>query len=59
MLAAAFGLIAPVGGALLQEAMDVAVILEDALRVLRIVPAMPPRAAPSPGPFGAPGPGLG
>ncbi len=37
MIAAAFGLITPVQGALLQEVIDVAVIV-NALRVLRIVP---------------------
>ena len=37
MIAAAFGYLSPVQGALLQEAIDVAVIL-NALRVLRIVP---------------------
>lgn len=37
MIAAAFGLLTPVQGALLQEAIDVAVIL-NALRVLRVVP---------------------
>jgi heavy metal translocating P-type ATPase len=38
MIAAAFGYLAPVQGALLQEAIDVAVIL-NALRALRIAPA--------------------
>jgi heavy metal translocating P-type ATPase len=38
MIAAAFGYLTPVQGALLQEAIDVAVIL-NALRALRIVPA--------------------
>jgi len=38
MIAAAFGHLAPVEGALLQEAIDVAVIL-NALRALRISPA--------------------
>lgn len=37
MIAAAFGLIPPVGGALVQEAIDVAVIL-NALRALRVTP---------------------
>ena len=37
MIAAAFGYLSPVQGALLQEAIDVAVIL-NALRVLRIAP---------------------
>ena len=37
MIAAAFGYLTPVQGALLQELIDVAVIL-NALRVLRIVP---------------------
>jgi heavy metal translocating P-type ATPase len=44
MIAAAFGLITPVEGALLQEAIDVAVIL-NALRVLRIVPGGVPAPA--------------
>ncbi len=47
MIAAAFGLISPVEGAILQEAIDVTVIL-NALRVLRIVPEgvpSPPRGA--------------
>ena len=38
MIAAAFGYLTPVQGALLQEAIDVAVIL-NALRALRISPA--------------------
>jgi hypothetical protein len=37
MIAAAFGYLTPVQGALLQEVIDVAVIL-NALRALRIVP---------------------
>lgn len=41
MIAAAFGYLAPVEGALLQEAIDVAVIL-NALRALRITPAATP-----------------
>lgn len=41
MIAAAFGYLAPVEGALLQEAIDVAVIL-NALRALRIAPAATP-----------------
>ncbi|MDH3262734.1 MAG: heavy metal translocating P-type ATPase [Paracoccaceae bacterium] len=49
MIAAAFGLITPVEGALLQEAIDVAVIL-NALRVLRIVPAGVPAPAPGAAP---------
>lgn len=49
MVAAALGHLTPVQGALLQEAIDVAVIL-NALRALRITPAL---AAPVPG---APGP---
>ncbi len=40
MIAAAFGLISPVEGALLQEVIDVAVIL-NALRALRIAPVLP------------------
>jgi P-type E1-E2 ATPase len=44
MVAAAFGLISPVEGAILQEAIDVAVIL-NALRVLRIVPGSVPSPA--------------
>ena len=43
MLAAAAGRLSPVEGALLQEAIDVAAIL-NALRALRIVPRTPPRA---------------
>ena len=38
MIAAAFGYLPPVQGALLQEAIDVAVIL-NALRALRITPS--------------------
>ena len=45
MIAAAFGYLTPVQGALLQEAIDVAVIL-NALRALRIVPAGLAPAAP-------------
>ncbi len=47
MIAAAFGYLTPVEGALLQEAIDVAVIL-NALRALRIAPRDPmaPEAAP-------------
>ncbi len=41
MIAAALGYLSPVQGALLQEAIDVAVIL-NALRALRIVPHFPP-----------------
>ena len=51
MIAAAFGYLTPVQGALLQEVIDVAVIL-NALRALRIVPrdpAMPQSAAVSSG----------
>ncbi len=40
MIAAAFGYLTPVQGALLQEVIDVAVIL-NALRALRIVPQDP------------------
>jgi cation transport ATPase len=40
MLAAAFGYLSPVQGAFLQEAIDVAVIL-NALRALRIEPDVP------------------
>lgn len=43
MIAAAFGYLSPVQGALLQEAIDVAVIL-NALRALRISPVDAPRA---------------
>ncbi|WP_172332062.1 heavy metal translocating P-type ATPase [Mangrovicoccus sp. HB161399] len=46
MAAAAFGHLTPVEGALLQEAIDVAVIL-NALRALRIVPRGGPRTGPS------------
>lgn len=46
MIAAAFGYLTPVQGALLQEAIDVAVIL-NALRALRIAPHEP--ATPKPG----------
>lgn len=42
MIAAAFGYLTPVQGALLQEVIDVAVIL-NALRALRIVPSQPGR----------------
>lgn len=45
MIAAAFGYLSPVQGAILQEVIDVAVIL-NALRALRIAPHMP--AAPNP-----------
>jgi heavy metal translocating P-type ATPase len=45
MIAAAFGYLSPVQGALLQEVIDVAVIL-NALRALRIAPIVP--AAPKP-----------
>ena len=41
MFAAAFGYLTPVEGALLQEAIDVAVIL-NALRALRISPSIAP-----------------
>jgi len=47
MIAAAFGYLTPVQGALLQEAIDVAVIL-NALRALRIVPHEPAMAKPQP-----------
>jgi hypothetical protein len=40
MIAAAFGYLTPVQGALIQEAIDIAVIL-NALRALRIQPAGP------------------
>jgi hypothetical protein len=46
MIAAAYGYLTPVQGALLQEVIDVAVIL-NALRALRIVPFEP---APTPSP---------
>jgi heavy metal translocating P-type ATPase len=48
MIAAAFGYLTPVQGALLQEVIDVAVIL-NALRALRIVPRgpVPPEARPA------------
>ncbi|MEX2519712.1 MAG: heavy metal translocating P-type ATPase [Paracoccaceae bacterium] len=49
MIAAAFGFLSPVQGALLQEAIDVAVIL-NALRALRISPQSPIAQAPA---FGA------
>jgi cation transport ATPase len=42
MVAAALGYLSPVQGALLQEVIDVAVIL-NALRVLRVDPAIPDR----------------
>ena len=45
MIAAAFGHLTPVQGALLQEVIDVAVIL-NALRALRIVPQAVAEAAP-------------
>ncbi len=48
MIAAAFGLITPVEGALLQEVIDVAVIL-NALRVLRGGPGLAAEPAISPG----------
>ena len=44
MIAAAFGYLTPVQGALLQEVIDVAVIL-NALRALRIVPEKSAQAA--------------
>jgi hypothetical protein len=47
MIAAAFGYITPVEGALLQEVIDVAVIL-NALRVLKIVPRQTGRIAEDP-----------
>ncbi len=47
MIAAAFGYLTPVQGALLQEVIDVAVIL-NALRALRIVPGQTSQAAGSP-----------
>ncbi len=47
MIAAAFGYLTPVQGALLQEVIDVAVIL-NALRALRIVPHEPAMAKPQP-----------
>ncbi|MEF2552834.1 heavy metal translocating P-type ATPase [Aurantimonas sp. A2-1-M11] len=47
MIAAAFGYLTPVQGALLQEGIDVAVIL-NALRALRIVPGQTGRKARSP-----------
>jgi heavy metal translocating P-type ATPase len=47
MVAAALGYLSPVQGALLQEAIDVAVIL-NALRALRISPAGAPPSAPAP-----------
>ncbi len=47
MVAAAFGYLTPVQGALLQEVIDVAVIL-NALRVLRIQPDMPVVSEPNP-----------
>ncbi|MFC6491339.1 heavy metal translocating P-type ATPase [Ancylobacter dichloromethanicus] len=47
MVAAALGYLSPVQGALLQEAIDVAVIL-NALRALRISPAAAPPSAPAP-----------
>ncbi|NNU79477.1 cadmium-translocating P-type ATPase [Halovulum dunhuangense] len=50
MIAAAFGHLTPVQGAVLQEVIDVAVIL-NALRALRITP---PETAPFPGPKGQP-----
>ena len=40
MIAAAFGYLSPVQGAILQEVIDVGVIL-NALRALRIVPQQP------------------
>lgn len=46
MIAAAFGYLSPVQGALLQEVVDVAVIL-NALRALRITPKVPAIAAPA------------
>ena len=49
MIAAAFGHLTPVQGALLQEAIDVAVIL-NALRALRIAPQSPAAPAPTGGP---------
>ena len=45
MIAAAFGYLTPVQGALLQEVIDVAVIL-NALRALRIAPQEPPTDKP-------------
>jgi cation transport ATPase len=45
MIAAAFGYLLPVQGALLQEVIDVAVIL-NALRALRISPTIQAQAAP-------------
>lgn len=47
MIAAAFGYLTPVQGALFQEVIDVAVIL-NALRALRIVPQAADRSAPEP-----------
>ena len=47
-LAAAFGYLTPVQGALIQESIDVAVIL-NALRALRISPADPLRPSPTSG----------
>jgi heavy metal translocating P-type ATPase len=49
MVAAAFGYLSPVQGALLQELIDVAVIL-NALRALRIVPRQSPVPASDPAP---------
>ncbi len=51
MIAAAFGYLTPVQGALLQEVIDVAVIL-NALRALRIAPQEPVAPEPQPAPAG-------
>jgi hypothetical protein len=53
MIAAAFGYLTPVQGALLQELIDVAVIL-NALRALRIVPGQTGRIVGSPDDAAAP-----
>ena len=53
MIAAACGYLAPVQGALLQEVIDVAVIL-NALRALRIDPDAPANGGPEPADYRAP-----
>ena len=55
MIAAAFGHLTPVQGALLQELIDVAVIL-NALRALRIVPGRAVQASGGPAAVSAPAP---